>query len=417
MNKIYLSALALLAGATISAQVIINPSFENWTAGEPDDWTLELPADGTLDVATPITEANALTPIPDGNSYIRLESFSVTGSTDTDFPDGIYGAAASQVFASAIKYSEFSFDTQYSLVGSDMAVVAVLAVDATGQAAVGQGYIELDGASTAWENHSISMTYTGVPAFYIVTLASSEEAVFGTQGVAAEKASWLAVDNFVVGPALQDAPSVTNVIASDISNNQNGSDLQITFDIPDETNVDKYYVAVFASAYSGNNLANPEAFFVANGIEITPNGANQTHTFSSSDVYYDVVGGFFEDNPIVEDVEFVVSVYTKGATGFVGAIANSNPITLTSIVSVTEYSKEVSVYPNPANNFVNFTVDGLENGTVVINSITGQEVVNTTIANGTKKVNLSKLNNGVYIYTIRNQNGEIVKTNKLVVRK
>jgi len=52
----------------------------------------------------------------------------------------------------------------------------------------------------------------------------------------------------------------------------------------------------------------------------------------------------------------------------------------------------------------------------MINSVSGQEVVNTQI-NGTKKVNVSHLNNGIYIYTLHNQNGEVVKTNKLVIRK
>lgn len=77
----------------------------------------------------------------------------------------------------------------------------------------------------------------------------------------------------------------------------------------------------------------------------------------------------------------------------------------------------VSVYPNPATDVVNFNIDGLENGTVVINSVTGQEVVNTTISNGSKTVDVSALNNGVYIYSIRNNAGETIKTQKLVIRK
>lgn len=84
--------------------------------------------------------------------------------------------------------------------------------------------------------------------------------------------------------------------------------------------------------------------------------------------------------------------------------------------SIAINEKDVKVFPNPANDFVTFQIDGLENGNVVISSITGQEVVNTSL-NGVTKVDVSALNNGVYIYKISNSNGELVKTSKLVIQK
>jgi|SRR5690554_86080 len=95
---------------------------------------------------------------------------------------------------------------------------------------------------------------------------------------------------------------------------------------------------------------------------------------------------------------------------------NIGSFTIGATTSLTINTKDIKVYPNPANDFVNFKVDGLENGTITINSITGQEVVNASIS-GTEKVNVNHLNNGVYIYTVRNANGEVVKTNKLIIRK
>lgn len=84
--------------------------------------------------------------------------------------------------------------------------------------------------------------------------------------------------------------------------------------------------------------------------------------------------------------------------------------------SIAINTKDIKVFPNPAKNLVNFQVDGLENGNIVISSITGQVVVNTTIS-GTEKVDVSNLNNGVYIYKVVDANGEVVKTNKLVINK
>ena len=86
-------------------------------------------------------------------------------------------------------------------------------------------------------------------------------------------------------------------------------------------------------------------------------------------------------------------------------------------VAKEELKTKVNVSPNPATNIVHFKIDGLENGTITINSIIGQKVINTSFSNGIKQIDVSKLNNGVYIYAIRNANGEIVKTNKLIIRK
>lgn len=86
-----------------------------------------------------------------------------------------------------------------------------------------------------------------------------------------------------------------------------------------------------------------------------------------------------------------------------------------SSVSIDEFSKNVKVYPNPASNYVNFDVDGLENGNISITSLTGQEVINTSI-NSSTTVDVANLKAGVYIYTIRDSNNELVKTNKLVIK-
>src|SRR5690554_67949 len=118
--------------------------------------------------------------------------------------------------------------------------------------------------------------------------------------------------------------------------------------------------------------------------------------------------------------QIMVAVEIWGANGETEEQAtfadNIGSFTIGATTSLTINTKNINVYPNPATNFVNFEIDGLENGTVTINSITGQEVVNASFANGTK-IDVNHLNNGVYIYNVRNANGEVVKTNKLIIRK
>src|SRR5690554_1628 len=419
MKKIYLSALALVLGVGINAQVL-NPSFENWTTGEPDDWTtlnlattIGTVTDENSDPVTPALEVT--TGATDGNSFITLTSFNLSGSTNQQVPNGDYGSIAYQDINSTDKYEDFSVDVMYDIKANDTAVITLQAYDASDNL-VGIGSEYFAGTQANLSTVTIPMQYFGTVASYTMFIASSEGQIFQSVNSTIGVGSKLSVDNIVLGTVLSEAEPVANVVASDISDNHDGTDLEVTFEVPDETNIESYYVAVFASPYSGSNLAQQEGFMMANGIEITPNGNNQTHTFSASDVYWDVVGGSFADNPIVENVEFIVSVYSKGATGYTGVITNSNPVTLTSSVAVKKQIKELNIYPNPASNFVNFEIDGLENGNVIINSITGQEVVNTTI-NNSKQVDVSNLNNGVYIYTVRNSNGEVVKTNKLIIRK
>jgi len=419
MKKIYLSALALVLGVGINAQVL-NPSFENWTTGEPDDWTtlnlattIGTVTDENSDPVTPALEVT--TGATDGNSFITLTSFNLSGSANPQVPNGDYGSIAYQDINSTDKYEDFSVDVMYDIKANDTAIITLQAYDASDNL-VGIGVEYFAGTQATFSTVTIPMQYFGTVASYTMFIASSEGQIIQSVNSTIGVGSKLSVDNIVLGTVLSEAEPVANVVASDISDNHDGTDLEVTFEVPDETNIESYYVAVFASPYSGSNLAQQEGFMMANGIEITPNGNNQTHTFSASDVYWDVVGGSFADNPIVENVEFIVSVYSKGATGYTGVITNSNPVTLTSSVAVKKQIKELNIYPNPASNFVNFEIDGLENGNVIINSITGQEVVNTTI-NNSKQVDVSNLNNGVYIYTVRNSNGEVVKTNKLIIRK
>jgi hypothetical protein len=420
MKKIYFSALALIVGAsfTLNAQVL-NPSFENWTTGNPDDWTTFNPISAAGDLTnTPATQEN--TSPTDGNFYIKLTSFILSNTIDaTNAPNGNYGSFATQDITTTVKYASMSMDVSYDILGGDQGIIVIQAFDSNGDV-VAQALEEMTGSQATLTNVSFPLSYSGDVASYSIFIVSSEAQLFGGTTPIVD-GSTVSVDNITVGAAIVDPPNVSNVVASDISDNQDGTDLEVTFDVPaDESNIDSYYVAVFASSVTPSMLATPGAYFTANGTPIATNGSAQSHTFTVADIYLrlNTAGTAFETALIEEGVEFKVYVYVDGATGYGSVIDVSNAITLSSTTSsIVELTKSVNVYPNPATNFVNFEIDGLENGTVTISSITGQEVVNTSFANGVEKVDVNHLNNGVYIYTVRNLNGEVIKTNKLVIRK
>jgi hypothetical protein len=421
MNKIYLSALALLVGSAINAQVT-NPSFENWTSGDPDGWTTNNVfaafgdiTDGSGNTISAATEI--MTGATNGNSSLKLTSFNLANSTDSIAPDGDYGGILLQDVVTTNKYADFSFDLKYDIKTNDTAIIAIQAFNAAGSL-VGSKIESFAGIQSSFGTTTIAMTYSGSVAEYTIFMVSSEAQVLTNALSTIAPGSFLEVDNIVLGAIIPDAPLATNIVATDVSSNNNGSDLEISFDIPDETNVSNYYVLAMTSAITPDQLNDDIGFLLNNGIQIAPDGANQTYNFTAAGEYWKLNAGgtALEVAPIVENEEMIVYVLVEGTNGYSSVYAGSNAITLTSLVSVVDQYKEISIYPNPANSFVNFKVDGLVNGTIMINSVSGQEVVNTQI-NGTKKVNVSHLNNGIYIYTLHNQNGEVVKTNKLVIRK
>ncbi|MCB9174852.1 MAG: T9SS type A sorting domain-containing protein [Flavobacteriales bacterium] len=77
---------------------------------------------------------------------------------------------------------------------------------------------------------------------------------------------------------------------------------------------------------------------------------------------------------------------------------------------------KVSVYPNPVQNQINFELS-TSNYAVRIIDITGKTISNTTSIANKLKVNTSSLNNGIYFYTILNDNGNVITTNKFIVAK
>ncbi len=81
-------------------------------------------------------------------------------------------------------------------------------------------------------------------------------------------------------------------------------------------------------------------------------------------------------------------------------------------------SSEIGIYPNPANDFVNFDIEmqNVQSASIVIYNMMGQEVVRQYIKDSHVSINVSDLTDGIYFYSLI-VNNETVKTNKLVVRR
>lgn len=439
MKKIYLSALALTFGLFSVAQS--NLSFENWTSGTPDNWDyygtgqhmnsfslIGDVEDGSGNPVVPSTEQT--TGATAGNSYIRMTSFEfVNSSQPGQVPDGPYGSINYQTWATADRYEDLTFDVKYDVQGSDVAVFVVQGLDANGDL-VAQGVADFTGTQAAFAQETVTIQYVSSDPIqdWEIIMSSSVGEVFtnwnGNPAPTPVPTSELDVDNIVFGAVITQAPNVSNVVASDISDNGDGTDLEVTFDVAaDETDVANYYAVTFESGeeYLIGALQDPLAFVQGNGIQVTPNGSSQTVVFTAADEAYRLngAGTALESDPITENQAYVVVIYVEGANGAVDVWEESNEVTLTSAGTgsiADQWKNNFNVYPNPTTNNVTFDFAGTnEVEAVTIMNVNGAVVKNIAV-NGQSQVNanISELASGVYIYQVISNEGKAVITNKIM---
>lgn len=92
--------------------------------------------------------------------------------------------------------------------------------------------------------------------------------------------------------------------------------------------------------------------------------------------------------------------------------------TCTADIESEALASDVSVYPNPANDIVNFNVrlEGAQNASLIIVDMLGKQVyTNAVAANQTHKVNTSNFKQGIYFYSLKVGN-KVLETKKLVVK-
>lgn len=90
-----------------------------------------------------------------------------------------------------------------------------------------------------------------------------------------------------------------------------------------------------------------------------------------------------------------------------------NKYTLSTLTGVNEnaaVTKSLSVYPNPANSVLNFSLDKTFNSfvTIEITNILGKVILSEITKN--TSISLENINTGIYFISVKTENGEIAKT-------
>lgn len=87
------------------------------------------------------------------------------------------------------------------------------------------------------------------------------------------------------------------------------------------------------------------------------------------------------------------------------------------VVSVNETTRpDVLIYPNPVKNVINFKLD-VNNFNVSIIDVTGKTVKTVSSINNKLAISTASLNNGIYFYSVYDNGGNVIATNKFIVAK
>lgn len=410
----------------VTAQIIQNNGFETWAPGtpplttdlHPGNWenpsAQAIGISGFIDNDIPaIAGPGAVITIggsagepvsketsapAEGSANIRLTTYTVSGATGQAAAlNGMSGAVISQVILTQTKAVQLVFEYKSNLASGVKATILVEGRGAAGTGAQGtnivsQGILDVTGNNSSWVKDTVNLTYftqAGIDTLEI-TIASTGSSLFNSGYTApAADGGWIAVDDlqFLIPPV--NADPVTNIVATDIADNGDGRDLQVTFDAAaDEGTVSEYRIFVIDEGLMLGDWSGVGTGFYE---VVTPDGsANYTHVFTAASAYSaDQGNNSVAPEAIIEDVPMEVYVLSvaDGMIATANQIAGpSNSITLDGFVGLTTESvQNAIVYPNPTQNQVN-VITGFDKGSIVINSVTGQEVANGTILNGSSKV-------------------------------
>ncbi len=153
--------------------------------------------------------------------------------------------------------------------------------------------------------------------------------------------------------------------------------------------------------YGGSNMYPDEIAAIGNGQTIFYYNTGTTKSAgvkSSNGTYKTVYLGF--DPSMVSNVDVRNDIIRKTYNWFEG------------IVSVEEIDNNISIYPNPASEFIMASVPA--NSKIDIFDLTGKIILSEIIINKNQKVNINKLKPGIYI--IKANTGNKIMNSKFIVK-
>jgi len=89
---------------------------------------------------------------------------------------------------------------------------------------------------------------------------------------------------------------------------------------------------------------------------------------------------------------------------------------LPSAINNISIKNNVNIFPDPANNQVNFITGVKQDAFIFIYDITGREIEKVAVKNSNAMLNTGSYSNGVYLYSLTDNSGNLLDQGKFVVQ-
>lgn len=100
--------------------------------------------------------------------------------------------------------------------------------------------------------------------------------------------------------------------------------------------------------------------------------------------------------------------FVVGVSALFGTVESDMTSSYFVFVNVSDVSAlDLAIYPNPASNWI--MVSGIANSVVEIRDIAGKLLVTQEMISGNERIDVSNLNNGIYVVSMKNDNGLVSK--------
>lgn len=455
MKKIYNLFLGLMiVGTAANAQVVFQSNLSSWSGGLPTDWmgsATNLTAANILQVTAPMYGTSAAAIKNTGTSHKRFSTKTVNVDTSGTYEIKMWvKASAGQlrtghyyIGSGGSNYATYNSYIDLSTASAGQLVMLSQIVtmgSTTDSAQFILSFHSTDGVTDLIVD-SVNISSTTPPVGTPVTINQIQNT--STPPYDSPYISQLVETNGIVtavqfnGYYLQDGVGAYNgifVLEYDtLKMPLVGHNVKIT------GTVDEYFnyttiknVSSYTINSTGNTLpapislttigANDEQYegVLVKVMNATCNADTATNGFGEWTIN-DGSGNLRVDNkmytyaPTISTAYNVTGVMDYSFSIFKLLPRNAGDVSVaTSIDEINDI--KVSVYPNPVQNQINFELS-TSNYAVRIIDITGKTISNTASTANKLKVNTSSLNNGIYFYTILNDNGNVITTNKFIVAK
>lgn len=173
-----------------------------------------------------------------------------------------------------------------------------------------------------------------------------------------------------------------------------GNNMNITYNItPFISGNFVVHAVVIEKLTTGNVATNGETSFKNVTMKMAPNASGTSHNFVDGVVVNNSITTSLSGTNIeqMNDLDVVVFIQNPTTREVFQSVYTSDPLSINDDLT----QKNIKLYPNPTDNFVNFSNE--ENLTVIITDLSGKIVLNAKYDIGTSQIDLSHLQSGMYL--------------------